>query len=245
MAPAPDEEARFGDERRPLHELIEEKLTELIREGNLKPGDRLPNESELAARMHVARGSLRSALQRLEVRRVIEVRRGLGWFVRNPAMGGPDRLHELLTEIQPRAQDVLEMRLALESVGVSLAAHRVTDEELLELSLLSDAHRRAADAGVNELVATDEAFHAAILRASGNRLLAATYEMLMPELAALRARAFADADSTPAQSANDHDTILYFLQEHDRPGARISMVNHLVRIYNKVAERPAALKDFG
>jgi GntR family transcriptional repressor for pyruvate dehydrogenase complex len=247
MATAPDEGARFqlGDQRRPLHELIEDKLRELIDAGDLKPGDRLPTESDLASQMKVARGSLRSALQRLEVRRVIEVRRGLGWFVRSASSAGHDNLQQLMTEIQPAPQDILAVRLGLESVGASLAAEMVTSEQLLEISLLSDAHRAVEDGNVNELVRTDEAFHAAIMRASGNNLLIVSYEMLVAELAPLRARSYNDADSAPAESANDHDAILYFLQEHDRAGARVSMVNHIMKIYNKTASRPAALRAFG
>jgi GntR family transcriptional repressor for pyruvate dehydrogenase complex len=70
------------DQRRPLPEVIEEKLRELIESGVLPAGERLPNEPELARRMGVARSSVRTALQRLEVLRVVEVRRGRGWFVR-------------------------------------------------------------------------------------------------------------------------------------------------------------------
>src|SRR5215831_597286 len=70
------------DPRRSLPDVIEEKLRELIENGELPPGERLPNEPELARRMGVARSSIRTALQRLEVLGVVEVRRGRGWFVR-------------------------------------------------------------------------------------------------------------------------------------------------------------------
>jgi GntR family transcriptional regulator, transcriptional repressor for pyruvate dehydrogenase complex len=70
------------DSRRPLPELIEQKLREQIIGGTLKAGDRLPTEPELARKLDVARSSLRTALQRLQLQGIVEVRRGLGWYVR-------------------------------------------------------------------------------------------------------------------------------------------------------------------
>src|SRR5947209_19288523 len=69
--------------RKPLPELIEDKLRQLIESGRFKAGDRLPTEPELAQRMAVARSSLRTALQRLQLQGIVEVMRGRGWYVRS------------------------------------------------------------------------------------------------------------------------------------------------------------------
>ena len=77
----PRYELRLGAGR-PLPEAIADKIRELVDAGMFKPGAKLPNESELARNMRVARSSVRTALQRLEAQGVVEVKRGVGWYVR-------------------------------------------------------------------------------------------------------------------------------------------------------------------
>lgn len=143
------------DQRRPLPEVIEEKLRELIESGVLPAGERLPNEPELARRMGVARSSVRTALQRLEVLRVVEVRRGRGWFVRRkPADYLPGDFMEWLSERRFRFGERLEVRMALEGMAVSLAAARATEGEIDDIAKLSKDHL-AAFPDVDELIRTD------------------------------------------------------------------------------------------
>jgi len=75
-------DVNFGTlQRDVLSEKIVEKLLTLIREKQLRPGDRLPPERELATMMGVSRPSLREALRALSIMRVIENRQGSGTFV--------------------------------------------------------------------------------------------------------------------------------------------------------------------
>src|SRR5689334_581144 len=66
--------------RRPVPELVEERVLELLRSGELSVGDRLPNEPELARLLGVGRSSVRTGLQKLQNLGVVEVNRGRGWF---------------------------------------------------------------------------------------------------------------------------------------------------------------------
>lgn len=221
------------DARRPLPEVIEEKLRDLIDQGELPPGQQLPNEPELARRMAVARSSVRTALQRLEVRRVVEVRRGRGWFVRRKPVSDPEGdFVGWISERRFGVSELLEVRMALEGLAASLAAARATDGEVDDIAKLSSDHR-AAHTDIDELVRTDEAFHEAIVKASGNELLIATYHMLVPELAEFRRRRFTLRE-TPTRSGTEHDTVVMFLKRKDSAGARTAMVAHLVALYQEV-----------
>lgn len=239
------------DARLPLPEVIEEKLRELIESGVLAPGERLPNEPELARRMGVARSSVRTALQRLEVRRVVEVRRGRGWFVRRkPADHLAGDFMNWISERRFRIGERLEVRMALEGMAASLAAARATEGEIDDIAKLSKDHI-GAFADVDELVRTDEAFHDAIFRASRNELLLATYRMLVPELTEWRRRSFT-GHGVAARSGTDHDNVVNFLRRGDSAGARAAMMTHLLGLYHEVqsaddhdgAERPAHLSTF-
>jgi len=221
------------DARRSLPEVIEEKLRELIESGELPPGERLPNEPELARRMGVARSSVRTALQRLEVLGVVEVRRGRGWFVqRVPATNQPGELIEWIAEQRFRLGELLEVRMALEGMAASLAAARATDGEIDDIAKLSQDHH-STHTDVEARVRTGEAFHDAIVRASGNEPLLVTYRMLVPELAELRRRIFTGREQ-PTRWSTGHDHVVHFLKRRDSAGTRAAMVSHLFEMYEEV-----------
>ena len=71
-------------ERNTLYRWIAQQLIERISSGNLKPGDRLPGEYQLAKDFHVGRSTIRDALRLLQESEHIEVRNGVGSFVAAP-----------------------------------------------------------------------------------------------------------------------------------------------------------------
>ncbi|MGH3671334.1 MAG: FadR/GntR family transcriptional regulator [Pseudonocardiaceae bacterium] len=230
--------------------MIEEKLRELIDTGVLPHGQRLPNEPELARQMGVARSSVRTALQRLEVLRVVEVRRGRGWFVRQkPASYLPSEFMEWISERHFKLGEQLEVRMALEGMAASLAAARATEGEIDEIAKLNRDHLAATD--IDELIKTDEAFHDAIFRASRNELLLATYRMLIPELSEVRRRRFTGR-GVPGRSGGEHDNVVNFLKRGDSAGTRAAMLTHLLGLYHEIqavgeqqgTARPAHLTTF-
>lgn len=224
------------DARRSLPDVIEEKLRELIDSGDLPTGERLPNEPELARRMEVARSSVRTALQRLDVLGVVEVRRGRGWFVRRAPTASPQRdLADWIFERRFRLSELLEVRMALEGMAASLAAARATDGEIDDIAKLSqDHHDTRSD--VEARVRSGEAFHDAIVRASHNEALRATYHLLVPELTELRRRMISGSER-PARWGTGHDRVVQFLKRRDSAGARAAMVNHLFELYDDVTQR--------
>lgn len=223
------------DARRSLPDVIEEKLRELIESGELPPGERLPNEPELARRMEVARSSVRTALQRLEVLGVVEVRRGRGWFVRRKPVAGPQGdLIDWISERRFRLSELLEVRMALEGMAASLAAARATDGEIDDIAKLSKDHR-SAHTNVEARVRSGEAFHDAIVRASQNEALLATYRVLVPEFVELRRWIFT-VPELPPRSGAGHDHVVNFLKRRDSAGARAAMVNHLFELYDEVIQ---------
>ncbi|MGH4026175.1 MAG: FadR/GntR family transcriptional regulator [Pseudonocardiaceae bacterium] len=221
------------DSRRSLPEVIEEKLRELIDSGELPPGERLPNEPELARRMGVARSSVRTALQRLDVLGVVEVRRGRGWFVRRKPMADRSQgdLAGWKSERRFRLSELLEVRMALEGMAASLAASRATDGEIDDIAKLSKDHSSHTD--VEARLRTGAAFHDAIVRASRNDALLATYHVLVPEFAELRRWIFT-VPELPPRSGTGHDHVVQFLKRRDSAGARAAMVNHLFELYDEV-----------
>lgn len=218
------------DPGRPLPDVIADRLRELVEDGTYKPGGRLPNESELARNLRVARSSVRTALQRLETLRVLEVRRGLGWFVRRtpPAAAGSA---DLLDMHDYQLSDLFELRIGLEGLAVSLAAVRADEGELQDIAKFNTQHEQAEDR--EELLRTDLAFHAAIMTASRNALLVKTYEGVIGELTEWRFQSFA-VPGVGRRSAREHWKVVRYLRNNDPGGARVAMNGHLQRLYDEL-----------
>lgn len=220
------------DTRKPLPELIEEKLRALIESGRFKAGDRLPTEPELAQNMQVARSSLRTALQRLQLQGVVEVMRGRGWYVRSTDVSR--REDPLVFDRRISDLDVMEVRIALEGTAASMAALRATSGELDDIAKLAKAHQQAATDDKDELLRTDEAFHAAVVKASHNELLDQLHRALVPQLRGCRRDSYGTSE-VHNRTANEHNQVAWFLKRRDEGGARAVMTTHLLGLYNDLA----------
>jgi GntR family transcriptional repressor for pyruvate dehydrogenase complex len=228
------------DRGQSLPDAIAEKIRELIEVGTYRPNSRLPTEAELARKMKVARSSVRTALQRLETRRLVEVRRGLGWYVRRSAPAEPAAVPNMVGDRHYRLSDLFEVRMGLEALAVSLAAVRISDGEVADIAKLNRLHAEAE--GQDELLRTDEQFHEAIVRASRNPLLIENYLSLVPELAQWRYQSFA-SPGVPIRCAREHSRIVRFLRSRDAAGARAAMNSHLQPLYDEIADIEAEPLD--
>src|SRR3954467_11731565 len=156
-----------------VSDLLPDRLPTAIRDGTLKPGDRLPTEAELAREFQVGRTSVREGLQKLRAHGLIESRKGLGAFVTEPPASDPLADFARWTASDPAAiEQLVEARVALETLAAALAAIRAPDGEIDQLEQLHVAHANAGGAAdTATLVETDQAFHAAIMVASRNRFV--------------------------------------------------------------------------
>src|SRR5919107_2703945 len=117
-----------------VSDVIAERLSAAIRDGTLNPGDRLPTEAELAREFQVGRTSVREGLQKLRAHGLIESRKGLGAFVTEPRPDDPLAEFARWTKRDPVAiEELLEARVALETLAAALAAVRADDAQVAEL----------------------------------------------------------------------------------------------------------------
>lgn len=147
------------------------KIKDMILDGRLKPGDRLPREADLAEQLGISRGSLREAVSALSMIRILDVRRGDGTYVTSLE---PDLLLETLTFVIDFHQDagildLFEVRRALEPLAAEKAARLMPDAEAADLLALVDAI--STDSEMDAVVANDLEFHHRIAVASGNAVL--------------------------------------------------------------------------
>lgn len=146
------------------------RFQQLLSNGLLFPGSKLPPERELAASFGVARSSLRPALKVLEMMGVITQKVGDGSYLNKDAssvLAVPMEFLFLLDETS--IQELTEMRLMIEPAMAALAAERA-DAKDIALLKRSIADFESSERDHLRLVASDLLFHRAIFDASRNRL---------------------------------------------------------------------------
>jgi GntR family transcriptional repressor for pyruvate dehydrogenase complex len=209
-----------------ISEEIVANLLSLIRERELRPGDKLPPERELAAMMQVSRPSLREALRALAIMNVIAIRQGDGAYVTslepNLLMAHLDFVFALT---DATFLELFEARRILEPGIVALAAQRISDEELTGLEACV---ARSADLVDDHaaFVQADLELHGRIAKAAGNTIL----QRFMASLSQLgkvsRSRTVA-LPGVAHQSLQDHLAIVAALKRHDPTAAQAAMLDHL------------------
>jgi GntR family transcriptional repressor for pyruvate dehydrogenase complex len=155
-----------------------ERIKEMIVSGQLRAGDRLPKEADLAERLGLSRNSLREAVKALSLIRVLDVRQGDGTYVTSLE---PEVLLDTMGFVVDLHRDdsvlhLLEVRRLLEPPATAKAAQRMTEAEIGELAALLEPI--GASTGLDELIAADLEFHRRIAAGSGNPVLATLIDSL-------------------------------------------------------------------
>ena len=214
---------------------ISARLLSLIKEKQLRPGDKLPPERELAAMMQVSRPSLREALQALSLLNIIEIRQGDGTYVTSLE---PELLAEPLDFIFSLNDSTLlklfEARKIVEVGIVALAAQRISTAEIEELETCLEKSLRATD-DPKAFLEVDLELHKRIMTAAQNPLLSRFMDSISQLGLVSRSRT-TEIPGLTKQSAEDHRAIVAALKAHDPEAARQAMLQHLNNVEQKLKE---------
>jgi DNA-binding FadR family transcriptional regulator len=207
-----------------------EKIKEMIVSGALRPGDRLPKESELASGLGLSRNSLREAVRALSLIRILDVRQGDGTYVTSL---DPQLLLEALTFVVDFHRDdtVLEflaVRRILEPAATALAAPHLSEQQLDALSAQLD--RLGAEPSVEELVACDLDFHREIVRGSGNSVLCSLLDGLSGPTTRARIWRGLTQEDAVGRTLHEHRAILGALRDRDAEAARSWATVHIASV---------------
>jgi GntR family transcriptional repressor for pyruvate dehydrogenase complex len=169
-SPALSSSQHVLDDKEDVTHLLILRFQQMMSDGVLRPGTKLPPERELAAHFKVARSSLRPALKVLEIMGVIQQKVGDGSYLNRDAssvLAVPMEFLFLLDDTS--VQELTELRFMMEPTLAAKAAERANSNDI---ALLRQSIRdlEASDGDRVKLVAADLLFHRAIFQASGNRL---------------------------------------------------------------------------
>lgn len=204
------------------------RLRDMIHNGEISAGDRLPPERDLAKLLGVSRPTLRAGIRSLSTVGILQSRQGAGTFVSDtkdsPTLdSSPLRMLSALHGFT--SDEMFEARLALEMSIAALAAERATSEQMtLMAEEITGMYASLTDP--EQYLLHDMQFHQTIAAASGNRILTALMNMVATILYDSRSKTVKRAKDLK-QSAEQHHNIYRAMRERDSEAARKAMYDHL------------------
>ena len=220
-----------------ISEEIVSQIKLLIADGQLKPGERVPSERELATLLGVSRPSVREAIMVLEAMGLVDSRQGGGTYVRSlteTALADP--LSSMVEKNPKMLHALAEVRMGLETWSAYLAAQRATEEEVVHMGQLIDEMERQASSGGWD-AEVDTRFHYAITTATHNTIqlhVLNTIHGLFHTTVMVALTEFYRKEGYIDLLLQHHRSILQKIAARDPEGARQAMTEHLELVRSKM-----------
>jgi GntR family transcriptional repressor for pyruvate dehydrogenase complex len=213
-----------------LYEQIVAQIEARILDGELRPGDKLPAERELAEQFGVSRTAIREAMKALMLSGLVEIRPGRGTFVTNSTSVVVRNSIDMLVRVGSEAgiQDLIEVREILEPEIAALAAVRASEEDIRSMEEAVAAMDQAME-DADTFVEADLDFHLALAQGTNNALIPVLIDSLVDLLREHRERA-ANVEGGLERGQAFHEIILDAVKNKDANGARKSMRAHLEQV---------------
>jgi len=219
-----------------VYEHVIEQIQDMIMNGNLERGDKLPSERDLSEQLGISRTSIREALRALEIIGLVESRQGEGNFIKGDIESSMlEPLSVMFKLSGGKPLDILELRKIIEIESAKLAAQRISDDEKEELKEIMERLRNAK----NEIESSefDKKFHYMVAKCTGNYLLLNFLNVissLMRDFIKSARWEILQANQSQEFLVNQHQEICNAITEMDSQKAAMAMKKHIEYIYNVV-----------
>jgi GntR family transcriptional regulator, transcriptional repressor for pyruvate dehydrogenase complex len=222
-----------------LYEQIVQQIEESIVKGDLKPGDQLPAERELAQRFGVSRTAVREAVKALREKGLVEAYSGRGTFITDGTTQAVRQSLDLMVKIgQPEgSKHLAEVRAILEPEIAALAAERIQESELATMrEAVAVMDRSGQDP--QAFIEADLDFHLALAEGAANPLILSLLDSIVGLLREQRLRIF-QVPGGPDRGQFHHKRILEAIEHRDPEKTREAMRAHLTQVCDD-SQTPAA-----
>ncbi len=211
-----------------LYERIVNQIEQRIAAGELKVGDQLPTELELAKQFAVSRTAVREAVKALREKGLVEIRLGRGTFVTQGAEGAVRHSLGLLLKAENGLVSLAEVREILEPEIAALAATRITEENITAMKDAIETMETALD-NADVFEEADLDFHLALAEATQNPLIPSLMDSIIDLLREQRKRT-GSVEGGLTRGQSHHKKILEAVIQHDSQAARQAMQDHLQQV---------------
>ncbi|HVB74791.1 MAG TPA: FadR/GntR family transcriptional regulator [Ktedonobacteraceae bacterium] len=219
-----------------VFEQVAEQIEKRILDGELRSGDRLPTERDLAEQFHVSRTAVREAMKILAQKGLVDMRPGRGTIVIDGANAAMQNSIGLVLRLNlgevGGSDSLVEVREILETEIAALAAARATEKEIA-------AMRRAIQVmdenlhDANAFIEADNNFHEALAQATQNTLIFILINSIVSLLSEQRKQIF-DVEGGPQHGQIHHRRILESVIRREPEAARATMRSHLRQVREDV-----------
>ncbi|MEG6521266.1 FadR/GntR family transcriptional regulator [Desulfotomaculum sp. 1211_IL3151] len=207
---------------------VADYIRNLIATGQLKPGDRLPTERDMAENFGVSRTVIRDAVKTLAGIGLLDVKHGVGIFVATPdgSVVG-QHLSQLLQYHLETLEHIYEVRILLEKAAAFWAAQRCTPEDYIKLkNLLEEAHNVDEADYPDRFAELNRNFHILVAEASQNPVVAIMTENILDMLEHTTVETHR-IPGRAVRSIDEHERVLTAIIEHKAEEAKKVMEEHL------------------
>lgn len=213
-----------------LYEQIVEQIEERILNGDLRPGDKLPSERELAEQFGVSRTAVREAVKALTQKGLLVVNVGRGTFVTDDTSEVVRHSLGLMMKIgqEESSKYLVEIREILEPEIAALAARRATEENINAMQECINIMDGSTD-DVDTFIEADLDFHLGLAEGTHNPLILLLVDALIDLLRDLRVRT-SRVDGGLGRAQSHHKKILQAIEARDVNAARAAMRQHLNQV---------------
>jgi GntR family transcriptional regulator, transcriptional repressor for pyruvate dehydrogenase complex len=219
-------------------DLIENRISNLIIKGTIKPGEKLPTEKQLSVQFDVSIVTVREALRGLEVAGLIEKKRGKGGGIYVTEINSDSVKTALNTYLKRRkfsASHLAEVRLTIEPTIIRIVTPVITKEELKALednlaycdSKLKNTPPAIPLKDYYDIGEKNIEFHRLIAYATHNPVFVLTMDYLMDFIFDFKKSVFTPDIEHCAQVVNDHHKIFAALKSGKVKEAESRMLSHL------------------
>ncbi|SNS79200.1 transcriptional regulator, GntR family [Anaerovirgula multivorans] len=209
---------------KPLREIVFQYLREAILEGKLEPGRRLM-EIQLAEELGVSRTPVREAIRKLELEGLVIMVARKGAYVADVSV--KDMI------------DVLEIRGALEGLAASLAAERMTDDDIEALKEIANEFKRChLEKNIEGMVEKDIEFHEKIFVSTRNEKLYQISLSLREQVYRFRVRYISEYNKSK-ELVEEHERILQMITERNEEKAYIYGMEHIKNLSKHMMQQVA------
>lgn len=226
---------------RRLSEAVENSIKDLILNGEVKPGERLPTEKEMSSQFGVSTVTVREALRALESFGCITRRRGHGGGVFVSAITSDSvktSIYSFLNSKKLTVSHLSEARLIIEPSAIKLVARTINQDEIQELeNNIQFCEKKLAKIGRSiteklffDIEERNVEFHRIIGEATHNPVLAHMIDYVLDFTFAAKKQLLTPDIEFSVRILKDHRAILQRLIEHDEEGCVREMYAHLENV---------------
>ena len=225
--------------------VVFEALREKIRDDFWQPGEQIYTEAELASAFNVGRSTVREAINLLKANNLVYTVPGMGTFVSDhpahitdPARLNPENIRDVL--------QVMEFRVGFEPYCASLAAQRISDGEIEELSACVSRQEAILQSEENsaEFAEIDMTFHSLIAKVTRNTLFIHSFELIREHLQKQQILSASYAERRK-RALQYHRQIIQVFRERNNKKAELVMREHVEETKNAITALFTEEKVFG